>query len=102
MGSTFFSEAHTFEAEKGINILISSSSQALNTEPYPFLLHDQCTKIGVQVEVERGHAPELSQAFLYGNEILLAHTLSFLPISNMSTIHWALVITEWHGILTGM
>ena len=74
-GVYVFSEAHTFEAEKGINILISSSSQALNTEPYPFLLHDQCTKIGVQVEVGRGHAPELSQAFLYGNEILLAHTV---------------------------
>ena len=74
-GVYVFSEAHTFEAETGIKFLISSTSQALNTEPYPFLLHDQSTKIGVQVEVERGHVPELSQAFLYGNEILLAHTV---------------------------
>ena len=62
-GVYVFSEAHTFEAETGIKILISSTSCALNTEPYPFLLHDQSTKIGVQVEVERGHVPELSALF---------------------------------------
>ncbi|MEL0098591.1 MAG: hypothetical protein VW907_03445, partial [Opitutae bacterium] len=74
-GLYVFSEAHIFEAAQGLNILISPSSRALVDDPYPFLLHEQCAQVGVEVEVGRGQAPEFSQAFLYGNQILLAHKI---------------------------
>jgi hypothetical protein len=74
-GVYVFSEAHLFEVVQGVNIIISPDSEALNTKPFSFLLHEQCTKVGVEVELDRGEKPKLSQAFLYGNDVFLSQKI---------------------------
>ena len=66
-GNSFISEPIKVIVDEGLSVVIAQNSPALSGALY----HMQSTRVDVEVQVDSGILPELSEASLFGNNILL-------------------------------
>jgi len=66
-GNSFISDPLKVIVDEGLSVVIAQNSPALSGALY----HMQSTRVDVEVQVDSGILPELSEASLFGNNILL-------------------------------